>query len=96
MTEFTDQSIADTEDTRPQPCLAGREPIEVEVKANKSYWWCSCGQSKKQPFCDGSHKGSHFSPLEWVAEKNGKVAFCTCKQTPNQPLCDGTHCQFNP
>ena len=71
--------------------VAGRAPIPVEVEAGKSYWWCSCGQSKNQPFCDGSHKGSAFTPLEYKATESKKVFFCTCKQTANPSLCDGTH-----
>ncbi len=71
--------------------VAGRAPIPVEVEAGKSYWWCACGQSKNQPFCDGSHKGSAFTPLEFKATESKKVFFCTCKQTANHPLCDGTH-----
>jgi CDGSH-type Zn-finger protein len=71
--------------------VAERAPIPVEVEAGKSYWWCACGQSKKQPFCDGSHKGSAFTPLEFKATETKKVFFCACKQTANQPLCDGTH-----
>ncbi|MBP6011071.1 MAG: CDGSH iron-sulfur domain-containing protein [Alphaproteobacteria bacterium] len=71
--------------------VAGRAPIPVEVEAGKSYWWCACGQSKNQPFCDGSHKGSAFTPLEYKATESKKVFFCTCKQTANHPLCDGTH-----
>lgn len=71
--------------------VAGRAPIPVEVEAGKSYWWCACGQSKNQPFCDGSHKGSAFTPLEFKATESKKVFFCTCKQTANHPLCDGAH-----
>ena len=73
------------------PEIAGRAPIGVEVEAGKSYWWCACGQSKKQPFCDGSHKGSSFTPIEWKAEKSDKAFFCTCKRTGKAPLCDGSH-----
>ncbi len=71
--------------------VAGNAPIAVEVEAGKSYFWCSCGKSANQPFCDGSHKGSEFSPLKWTAEENGKKFFCTCKQTGNEPFCDGSH-----
>lgn len=71
--------------------VAARAPIPVEVEAGKSYWWCACGQSKRQPFCDGSHKGSAFVPLEYKATETKKVFFCACKQTENQPLCDGSH-----
>lgn len=66
-------------------------PIVVEVEPGKSYFWCSCGKSAKQPFCDGSHQGSEFSPLKFTAEKNQHVYFCGCKQTKTPPLCDGSH-----
>jgi CDGSH-type Zn-finger protein len=74
-----------------QPEIAGRAPIIVEVKAGESYWWCACGRSKSQPFCDGSHKGTPFQPIEYKAEATKRVAFCVCKQSKNKPLCDGTH-----
>jgi CDGSH iron-sulfur domain-containing protein 3 len=72
--------------------IAGREPMAVAVEAGKDYWWCSCGQSKNQPFCDGSHKGEGvFNPVQWTAPKTGTRYFCTCKQTSASPFCDGTH-----
>jgi CDGSH-type Zn-finger protein len=72
--------------------VAGRSPIAVQVEEGKSYFWCSCGQSKKQPFCDGSHKAAGaFLPLQWTASANGEKWFCTCKQTNNPPFCDGSH-----
>lgn len=74
-----------------QPMIAAKAPIAVDVEAGKAYWWCACGQSKKQPFCDGSHKGSSFSPLQYKPEKTGKLWFCACKNSNKQPLCDGTH-----
>ena len=61
------------------------------VEEGKSYFWCTCGKSSKQPFCDGSHKGTEFTPLAYKAEESKKVFFCTCKQTDDQPLCDGSH-----
>jgi CDGSH iron-sulfur domain-containing protein 3 len=70
---------------------AGNTPIAVEVEKDKSYYWCSCGQSKKQPFCDGSHKGTEFTPLAYKAEETKKMFFCACKQTNNPPFCDGSH-----
>jgi len=70
---------------------AGDGPIAVEVEKDKSYYWCSCGKSSKQPFCDGSHQGSEFTPVVYKAEETKKVFFCACKQTNNQPLCDGSH-----
>ena len=71
--------------------VAGKAPIKVEVTAGKDYWWCACGKSAKQPFCDGSHKGGTFSPMKWTAEKDGDAWFCACKSTGKTPLCDGTH-----
>ncbi len=71
--------------------VAGTAPIAIEVEQGKSYFWCSCGKSQNQPFCDGSHKGSDFEPLKWTAEKSETKYFCTCKQTANAPFCDGSH-----
>jgi CDGSH-type Zn-finger protein len=73
------------------PEVGGTAPITVDVEAGKSYWWCACGRSKKQPFCDGSHKGSGHTPVVFQAEKTETVWFCGCKQTGGKPYCDGTH-----
>jgi CDGSH-type Zn-finger protein/mannose-6-phosphate isomerase-like protein (cupin superfamily) len=69
---------------RPKPCL-------VDVKAGRTYFWCACGRSAKQPFCDGSHKGTDFSPLKFVATQDDELLFCGCKQTRSGPFCDGAH-----
>ena len=74
-----------------QPAIGGKAPIAIEVEAGKDYWWCACGKSVNQPFCDGSHQGSTFSPLQYTAPETKKAFFCTCKRTANSPLCDGTH-----
>jgi CDGSH-type Zn-finger protein len=74
-----------------EPDIGGRAPIAGEVEAGKSYWWCACGRSKTQPFCDGSHKGTSFKPVEFKAEKNEKIFFCTCKRSAKKPACDGSH-----
>ncbi len=71
--------------------VAAKAPIAVDVEAGKTYWWCSCGKSAKQPFCDGSHKGSEFKPVEYVATESKQAWFCACKRTGSTPLCDGAH-----
>ena len=73
------------------PEIGGREPIAIEVEAGQTYWWCACGRSKSQPFCDGSHEVTPFEPIEYTAQKSGKVFFCTCKRSQKKPLCDGGH-----
>ncbi len=73
------------------PAIAAREPAPVDVVEGKTYFWCACGLSKSQPFCDGSHKVTSFSPMPYTATKSGKLFFCQCKRTGNQPLCDGSH-----
>ena len=74
-----------------EPVIAQKSPFGIDVEAGKTYWWCACGQSKKQPFCDGSHKGSGFVPQKFDADQSKKVFFCGCKNSANKPLCDGTH-----
>jgi CDGSH-type Zn-finger protein len=73
------------------PVIAQKSPYEVDVEEGKSYWWCACGRSKTQPFCDGSHKGTGLSPTEYTAKRTKAVYFCGCKQTDGPPLCDGKH-----
>ncbi|WP_394752432.1 CDGSH iron-sulfur domain-containing protein [Crenothrix sp.] len=73
------------------PVRASDTPYTVDVEAGKSYFWCACGQSSKQPFCDGSHKTTDFTPVKYDAVESKTVYFCGCKATKNQPLCDGSH-----
>ena len=73
------------------PVRASDTPFGVEVEAGESYFWCSCGRSASQPFCDGSHKGTDFVPQKYEASESGKVFFCGCKATGNAPLCDDSH-----
>ena len=70
---------------------AGDAPIAVEVEKDKSYYWCACGKSSKQPLCDGSHKGSSFVPKIFVAEETKTAYMCNCKLTGNPGFCDGSH-----
>jgi len=74
-----------------EPLVAQKAPFPVSVEAGKSYFWCACGRSANQPFCDGSHKDTGLAPVKFTPEADGKVAFCGCKQTGTAPKCDGTH-----
>ena len=74
-----------------QPEIGGRAPLVIAVEAGQSYWWCACGRSKTQPFCDGSHKGTAFTPVEWKAAITEQAWFCACKRTGRRPMCDGSH-----
>lgn len=74
-----------------EPVVAQKSPYSVDVEAGKDYYWCACGQSAKQPFCDGSHKGTDFTPLQFSATENKTVFFCGCKHSSKQPVCDGSH-----
>ena len=71
--------------------IAAKEPVRVEVEEGRNYFWCACGRSRKQPFCDGSHNDTGFSPVKWTADASGARFFCACKQTDGQPFCDGSH-----
>jgi CDGSH-type Zn-finger protein len=73
------------------PNIAQKAPYAVEVTADQTYYWCSCGLSKNQPFCDGSHKTTEFTPLAFTAEKNETVYLCGCKHSANGAFCDGSH-----
>ncbi len=74
--------------------IAQKSPFAVPVEAGKSYWWCSCGKSAAQPYCDGSHKGSEFAPMKFTADADKTVYLCGCKATANAPFCDGRHAKL--
>lgn len=73
------------------PHIAQKAPYPMEVEAGKTYFWCACGLSQKQPYCDGSHKTTGFTPLKFTAETTKKLWLCGCKQSANKPFCDGSH-----
>ena len=75
------------------PHICQKSPLVEEVEPG-TYYWCSCGLSAKQPFCDGSHKGSAFVPLKVEIAEKKKVAWCLCKHTANPPFCDGAHAKL--
>lgn len=74
-----------------EPIVAQRAPYAVEVVAGRKYFWCACGRSQKQPFCDGAHKDTGIQPMAFEASEAKKLFFCGCKQAGNKPFCDGTH-----
>ena len=74
-----------------EPVVAQKTPYGVEVEAGRDYWWCQCGRSGSQPFCDGSHKGTGFVPVQYTADASETAWFCGCKHTGDQPMCDGSH-----
>ena len=73
-----------------EPLIPQKFPFVQEVQTG-SYWWCACGRSQTQPFCDGSHKGTDFRPVKVDLTEKKKVAWCGCKHSANKPFCDGSH-----
>ena len=71
--------------------IAQKAPFATEVEEGKDYYWCACGRSKNQPFCDGSHKGTGYKPIAFTADKTGTIYLCGCKHSGKEPYCDGTH-----
>ena len=73
-----------------QPTIADRKPAVLELEPG-TYRWCACGRSKSQPYCDGSHRGTSFSPTPFTLNEKKRVALCNCKHAKTAPFCDGTH-----
>lgn len=73
-----------------KPRIAAKEPAVLSLEAG-TYYWCQCGRSRDQPFCDGSHQGTGIEPIEFSLSETQEVALCQCKQTKTPPYCDGTH-----
>jgi len=78
-----------------KPIIANNKPVKVDVTEGEEYYFCACGRSNNQPFCDGSHAGTEFKPKPFTAEKSGDAFLCQCKHSANLPFCDGTHKQFD-
>ena len=74
-----------------EPLIAQKAPYPVEVEEGKTYFWCACGRSANQPFCDGSHASTDIVPIPWKSDESGRKFFCGCKMTDGQPFCDGSH-----
>lgn len=74
-----------------KPVIADKKPMPIELQQGEEYYWCACGRSNNQPFCDGSHRGTEFTPKPFKASESGEVWLCMCKHTKNPPFCDGTH-----
>ena len=70
---------------------AQKAPYGITVETGRQYFWCACGRSKSQPFCDGSHKGTGLMPVAYTAERTAEMWFCGCKASARKPFCDGTH-----
>lgn len=75
------------------PNIAAKQPMVTELEPG-TYWYCSCGNSANQPFCDGAHQDTGFSPIKFEIAETQRVALCQCKHTDNAPYCDGSHAKL--
>ncbi len=85
--------MTDTMQNSSEPVIVDRKPMVMELEPGK-YYWCSCGKSSNQPFCNGSHKGTSFVPLAFEITEKKQVALCLCKHTGHAPFCDGSHAKL--
>jgi len=76
------------------PTIADNKPVKLALVKDKKYYFCMCGLSSKQPFCDGSHKSSDFTPMAFQCNESKDYYLCQCKHSDNKPYCDGSHKQF--
>ncbi len=83
--------MTETSGPKPIPMIAQKGPFAVELEAGRAYFWCACGRSKTQPFCDGSHKGSGFAPVKLDVTEAKTAYLCGCKHSAHAPFCDGSH-----
>lgn len=74
-----------------EPKIADKKSVKVDLEKGKEYFFCTCGESGNQPFCDGSHSGTAFTPMAFIAEKDGPAFLCACKRSGKLPFCDGKH-----
>ena len=79
----------------PQPIIAANRPAKVALEKDKKYFFCACGKSQKQPFCDGSHQGGEFTPQAFECSESKDYYLCQCKYSNNKPYCDGSHKNFS-
>jgi len=73
------------------PVVFDTKPVAVDLEPGEKKYWCQCGKSKSQPFCDGSHRGTEYVPVEFTVARKGRYFLCQCKRSKNPPYCDGTH-----
>ncbi len=78
-----------------QPIIASNQPARIALEKDRKYFFCTCGKSSKQPFCDGSHQGSEFTPMAFVCSESKDYFLCQCKHSANKPYCDGSHKAFS-